>query len=190
MKTAQLGTRRFSENRTGTKCELIKRHRKKRTTCHTNATRTGRLIKPKNKQVQEGNNNGEAEVFHWPRSTLFWRQVCLGYEGTLFICVKDRSTFNQLVKAQVMSRGKAVFCGHQPGYLGKFGPTFKLRLKKKYRGAGVKRLYLSNRALPPLQKHTPHTTTHTRQLDWQGGLQACYFCSPCHLQGHADLLLQ
>lgn len=34
---------------------------------------------------------------------------------------------------------------------------------------------------PPLQTYTP-TQTYTRQLDWQGRLEACYFCSPCHLQ--------
>lgn len=47
----------------------------------------------------------------------------------------------------------------------------------------MKLLYLSidTCPLPLFQTHTP-TQTYTRQLDWQGRLEACYFCSPCHLQ--------
>lgn len=37
---------------------------------------------------------------------------------------------------------------------------------------------ISGKCPSPLYRHTAPTQTYTRQLDWQGGLEACYFLLP------------
>lgn len=74
--------------------------------------------------------------------------------------------------ARVTSSGKGSLCGHQPEYLGKFGP-FKLVLKSIYRGAGVKLLYLSKWALPPIT-HASHNNTRHNLTD-KGGCKRAIF---------------
>lgn len=54
-------------------------------------------------------------------------------------------------------------------------------------GSGVKNVksvhWCGCLSFPYSQAYTaphPSAQTHTRRLDWQGRLVACYFCSPCH----------
>lgn len=48
---------------------------------------------------------------------------------------------------------------------------------------------VSTPAPAPLTRNTPHTNTRADLID-KGGCKRAIFCSPCHLKGQADLLLQ
>jgi len=73
---------------------------------------------------------------------------------------------------------------YKPGYLGKYGPHFKVVLKSpsvNILRSRCETVISGHRQapLPLLQTYSP-TLTYTHQLDWQGRLEACYFCSSCH----------